>query len=869
MHLVYRWGSVAVAAVALSACGGGGGGSTNTSSPPVSTTPLPGTTTPLPSGPALSFSPSLLTATVEAGVSANTVVNATVLNPAAFDGSAVYALVVDDRSVILPAARVLAVSPTQYVVSLQTSPNLAPGVYQGQFLIKLCRDPACATQYTGSPLTLPYSLTVTPSTQQALVATPEATLDTTMHIGGSPPRQVRVAVAAADIPWSVNTAAPWIKLSSNTGTGNGTFTVDFLPAGLSSGLHEGEIAVSTASGKRVVLPVKLTLLATAFQTSGNGYDFTAINGAAASAQEITFSLDNGSIGPWTLASDSSWLTVTPQFGTLPGKAMLSANTVSSNLNSGTHTATLTFDSPIGKTNKTVQMTLLKPTLGTSVPNVGFGGTNGRDFSSKPLTLSLNTGNNAWPWKLTSLPAWIKASTTTGNTSDTGSALVLTPEPLLAPMGSTTSLLTSQAQVNGETVTTAIPVTINRDQQKILPSTSGVALVSTPGWSRLTRTVHVIDNYGLGSGWSAASDQNWLNVVRSGDTLTLQANPALLPVDTTSYATVTLIPAVAGATAPEPIRVGLWKGSTTPSIAARIARNYAYVISDPIRPLVYLHNADNTIDAYNVYTGQKTGSVVAPANVTFRDMTVSADGGRLYVPDAFNKAMYVIDLQTLAISSSWPIDITYPRPLVIRPNGVEIVLTHDGAYRGSDGKRLSSFEFGPYKTASQDGRRVYIQSGVSTVQMNAFAVDYSDMGGGTLLLAQVATAWAPNEATNGQDVATSADGARVFNAAGAPYQCGMLDSNLKNPTLLAGGGAYTANVEVDSFERVYCGQTSRPMLGQEDNPDVWIYDANGNLLRSVDLTIGSLLQRQLVVSGDGMVLVGVDEYLGVAIVPVGP
>jgi hypothetical protein len=281
--------------------------------------------------------------------------------------------------------------------------------------------------------------------------------------------------------------------------------------------------------------------------------------------------------------------VTPQSGTLPGKATLVPNTVSSNLSSGTHFATLTLSSPYGRnSNWRVQMNLFKPSLGTSTPTVSFGGTNGRDFSSKPLTLSLDTGSNAWPWSLTSVPNWVKTNVISGTTSNSGSLITLTPDPALAPMGSTTSLLTAQAKVNGETITTSIPLTINRDQQKILPATTGVALVATPGWSRLTRTIGVTDNYGLGGGWSAASDKRWLSVVREGDTLTLRADPASLPLDATSYATVTLTPAVTGATAPEKIRVGLWKGSSTPSAISKLALQYNAMVADPVRPLVYVH-----------------------------------------------------------------------------------------------------------------------------------------------------------------------------------------------------------------------------------------------------------------------------------------
>src|SRR5690606_10654871 len=122
-----------------------------------------------------------------------------------------------------------------------------------------------------------------------------------------------------------------------------------------------------------------------------------------------------------------------------------------------------------------------------------------------------------------------------------STLTLSADPTRAPLGSSSVVLNLQAKVNGDTVTNAVAVTINRDQRKILPSVTGIAMVSAPGWSRLSREVTVSDNYAGNATWSAASDSGWLGVTRSGNSLTLQADPSSLPADTISYATVTLTP----------------------------------------------------------------------------------------------------------------------------------------------------------------------------------------------------------------------------------------------------------------------------------------------------------------------------------------
>jgi len=844
----------------LAACGGGGGGGDSTApvAPPVASV-----------GPALRFTPEKMAVTAEAGISVTATVNATALRPADFTGT-VYALVVDGTGVILPNARVLAISATEYSAVLQTSPSLAPGVYKGNFVVKLCRDASCASQFPGSPVDLPYEITVTPPKAATLVANPVTTLAATMQLSGAPPLPVAVAVNGGNQQWSATSSVAWAKLGSSSGTGSASVAVSFDPAGLKEGSYQGEITVAAADGQSVKLPVSLTVLPNAFLTTVDGFTFNAVNGAPILAQNIAFEFDSHLAAPWTLASDSAWLTVSPVSGTLPGVATMTPDPARGNLASGSYIANLTLGSPVAKDrNVRVQMNLVKPTLAASVQSLTFGGTYGRDFAAIPLTLSLNTGRNAWPWTVSGLPAWAHASVTTGSVSETGSTLSVTPDAAAAPIGSTTTMLNAQAKVNGDTVTNGIALTINRDQRKILPSVSGIALVSTPGWSRLDRTLTVSDNFNLGATWTAASDQAWLSVSRSGSTLTLQADPATLPLDTTSYATVTLTPTTAGVTAPETVRVALWKGSAAPAATTKLTSSYTELAADPIRPLVYVHAGGASLDVYNVYTAQKTGSVTLGA--ALGHMAVSQDGAHLYTFDTANRTVVALDLATLTKSATWPLAAAataQSRLVSIRPNGVEVVLTSVGAYRASDGQRLGSSSIGiGDMAASQDGKRLYHQDeGMSPTRISSMAFDYSAMGNGTLFSAPGATsAWA-SAGENGTDIAANADGSRVYSASGYPYRCSVFDASLVSVGSLPGGDAYPNNVEVDSYGRIHCGISESYSVA-----DVWVHDASGALLRSFRFTgyARHLLPRQMKVSGDGMMLVGLTDDPMLTIVAVGP
>jgi hypothetical protein len=171
-------------------------------------------------------------------------------------------------------------------------------------------------------------------------------------------------------------------------------------------------------------------------------------------------------------------------------------------------------------------------------------------------------------------------------------------------------------------------------------------------------------------------------------------------------------------------------------------------------------------------------------------------------------------------------------------------------------------------ATPDGKRLYWHDeGISPALLGGVSVDYSEMGGGTLFLASVASAAWNTAGENGQDVAVSLDGSRVYGASGAPYRCAVYQaSTLSVLGDLPGGDAYPNNVEVGSDGRVYCG-----ISGAYSAADVWVHAADGTLLKSFKFAgyAKGLLTRQMVLSGDGMILVGLTDDPLMAIVPVGP
>lgn len=856
----FRFALLFAASALLAACGGGGG---STSGGGDSTTaPIPPTTSA-----ALTFRPTTATATLEAGKSSTLTVNASVNRPSDFTGN-VFALIVDANGVLLPTAKILSSSATEYSAVLQTAATLAPGSYKGNFTVSLCKDTGCAAHWPGSPMQLPYDFkVVAPAT--VLAATPAAPLNATMTIGGAAPAPVQIAVKGQSLKWTVASSASWLKVSSTGGEGDGSFAVSYDTAGLgliSDATLRGEITVSTGDGQKVVLPAVLTLLP---GSDGNltSFSVSAVNGAPIPALQMQVP----NAGSWSAKTDAAWLSATPSSGTGAGQLSLTVNPARGPLASGVHNSKITL-SASGQSDRVLpfSLTLTQPTLSLSNNTLTLGGTYGRDTTPAALTLGLNTRDSAWPWALSGVPAWATPSAISGTVNEFGSTVQFSPNVATLPAGTSSAVVNATVTVNGDTLVKPVTVTANRDQRKLVPSDVGVALVSVPGWSRLSAVIKVSDNFGLGATWTASSSQPWLTLSQNGNVLTLSANPSV-PLETISYATVTLTPTTPGVAAPEVVRVALWRSAYAPASAVRVKTTYERLVADPIRPLAYAHAGDSKIDVYNIYTGQRLASTAALGSA-LGDMAASPNGDRLYVYDRTGRTIVVLDLNTLTKLAAWPVAGTVDRAThmkVIRPNGEELLLTSErGAYRVATGQRLETPFRNGVMAASADGRHVYVQNedSITPNAVTIYDVDFSAMGGGTLFAAAGRTSAVGNGNT-GKDIAISADGATIYSASSTPARCTVAKaSDLSNVGILPGGDTAPDNVEVDSFGRVFCG--SAAPFGSND---VWLHSAAGTLLKAFRVAgIGkNLLERQMVVSGDGMMLISVTDDPSISFIAVGP
>jgi Viral BACON domain len=836
-------------AVSLASCGGGGGGAPSGG----------GSNSPL-----LTFSPSTIKASLKEGASATLNVRATLTNPSVIDGN-VYVYVADSKGV-LADFDLRPLDDTSIEVSLYTKGTLSLGKHQGAFEINLCRDVNCAAQYPGSPVALPYDLTVT---EGPLFAFANQSTAASVHFGASLTNVVSVSVNGPNLNWTATASANWLRLTPTTGKGTGSFGVSYVAAGLAVGSHTATVTVRASDGQAVDVPFSLEVLPTQFVLNSGVASFSAVNGAPIPAQSVSVDFDGNASLPWSALSTAPWLAVSPLVGSTPASVTLQPDPSKGPLASGSYSAAVVLSSS-GITSKTIttNLMLIKPTLSAPATVITLGGDKGRELNfggpivfGNSVVLSLNTESNKWPWTLSTLPTWVTASATTGLVSQGPALVTFFSNAANVQPGTSSGAATITARVNADEVTLPVTLKLNVDQRRLLASEWGVAFATTPTGTTLNRTLKISDNFGGALAWTATSDSAWLTATSSGTTgpsssIALSADASALPSGTMSYANITVSTNVAGVESAT-IQVGLWKDAIGLTAITKLPLDYSNIVADKIRPFVYATNGGTSVDVFHAYSAQKVGSF-PNLGASLRGMAVSPDGGLLYVLDTANLKTVAVNLKTGAKSHDWFISsgVDGNTSLVAtRPNGVEVVLLGDGTAYTKLGRSLGGTRlFGPL-VATLDGTKVFTGGG-------AFRLDYSAVSGGVLMTNLVGVAGGGD-----RDVAVSPDASRVYLAAGFPYKCSVADANsLTSIGSLPGGEAYPNNVEVTSDGRAICG-----IFGWYAAADFWVHSANGVLLQNHKVAgyAKAMKDRQMVVSPDGFVVVALTDDPLIAFVPIGP
>ncbi len=870
-------------AVSLISCGGGGnaveskgqdsGGSSSAITPPSPVITPPPVTTQL-----LSMAPTTLSANVAVGASASITIRISVSNGTLPDGI-VFGAVRNGGAFFSPTVELAVIDSTNISVTLHTQPHPSKGRFKGQIDLYLCDDAACLSPLAGAPLVAPFDITVDDASLQAY---PIYSTAISVHKGEVLNKQLSVSVTGIGpfVNWTANSPQSWLTVQGGTGIGPGLFNLGFKTENLAEGLQSANVVVRAANGQTVNVPLQVQVLPVSFTSIGGMPSFSAVNGAPVKSQLLSFTLNNKLSVPWSVRSTKSWLQVKALAGSSPPTVSIEPDASLGSLASGNHLADLVISSAgVPDMVLTTQLALTPATLSSSMNTITLGGEKGRDPSRSQLfSLSLNTGTKAWPYTVNTLPDWLSSSSLVGTVNEIGTSISMAVRGEKIGPGSKSATVMVSSQVNGDLLKLPLTVNVNADQRRLLPSEWGVALSSSPNGTTLSRTIAIRQNFGDNLDWTASSDTAWLRVNGSGSTgsgasnLVMTADPSLVPVETVSYAKVTVRTDSPGVD-PTVIRVAIWRSATGLTTIKKLRTTYNQVVADKIRPFVYARS-DTGVDVFNVYTGQRI-SGVSGVTGSWLPMSVSPDGSRLYALNVNN--IEVFDLDSLSKVATWPLvrpmNIAGPVLLAIqspRVNGVDVVLLNDGqAYiRGLNvAKDLPFVWDGPLVT-SLDGNFLYDGSG-------RYSLDFSEMSGGVLFFKRLNDAYS-HTGPNLMDIAVAEDGHHGYAAAGAGvyentiflgYHCSAYDPTSSEFKGLLYADAYPNNVEITRDGRVLCGVTTGSGAF-----DFRLYTSDGTLVRSFRVSEGrlsGLRSGQLVATSDGFAVTAITEDGFLAFVPIGP
>lgn len=844
--------------VLLTACGGSGGGSSaNNSSTSNNSVPI-------------NFAPATITANVASGSSATITVRAIASDTSIFSKT-LYAYVIDSNHVLTTSIELTKIDDKTTSATLHTSPTLAAGHYQGTLQVQLCNDANCNSQVKGSPVSLPYDFVISAAPLQARV---DGRSTVTINQGSNGFALTGVYVYGEKLEWTAVAADSWLQLTNPSGTGMGAFQVTLLPSSLAVGNYSTTITIKSKDGQTVVLPFTLTVIPTEFVIKSGVPTFTAVNGSPIDPKTVRFELSNSASAPWTALSLTPWLLVSPNAGQTPNFITLSPKPSVTLLSSGSYFGEVTLSSP-NVTNKTIksELTLIKPSLSTTIKSLSFGGDKGREFTAQSFLLQLNTKTNNWPFEIKDIPSWLTTSAPS-SVNESGTSVTLTPKVNELSAGSKSATINVSSNVNGDKVTLPLTVNLNVDQRRLLVSEWGVGFASTPLGSVLNRTIKVSNNFAGALPWTASTDVDWLKVTSSGNTsdgqdLVLTATPSSLANESLKLATITINSSVSGVS-PAKIQVAIWKSANSLSAISTQSLEYTNIIADRIRPYVYTNTGGASIDVFNAHTGTKV-TTLTNIGASIAKMTVSLDGNYLYALDTATKSMVIIDLVTMSKKSTFILDNAVTPStsiLATKPNGVEVILVGDGtAYTQSKSLGRSSIGSSFYV----DSKMVTTSDGQTVFNLGArYIVDYSEMSSGTLFT-KYDKSLNTNSSGNLRDVAINKDGTRVYSASGggtygAGYKCGITDGITGTFIgALPGGEAYPNNVGVTVDGRAICG-----ISGAYEQYDIWIHSPYGTFLKGYKFAgyARSLKDKQMAITPDGLVVIGLTDDPKIIFIPIG-
>jgi uncharacterized protein (TIGR03437 family) len=269
------------------------------------------------------------------------------------------------------------------------------------------------------------------SDRPTLVLSPSSLTFSASAPGLLPPSRTIFCFAGAPVGFSATSSDSWLILSFSSATTPATLGVSINPAGLMPGVYQGAINVHSPASQPVTQMLPVTLNVGGAQTPPGltarpaEFVFSFVQGAQQpQSRQVTIT---GS-GAYQAHSDSPWLALTPNLGTLNPTAVLSLTADPAGLSPGTYTGSVTVSGSQVSTlwSAFVTMTISHSAQSLTVSQTGLAflaAANGGTAPPQKLYL-LKGGSGTLDWTLTPTTTsggnWLTVSSTNGVIGDSPS-----------------------------------------------------------------------------------------------------------------------------------------------------------------------------------------------------------------------------------------------------------------------------------------------------------------------------------------------------------------------------------------------------------------------------------------------------------------
>ncbi|MGH8481943.1 MAG: hypothetical protein ACRES8_05735, partial [Nevskiaceae bacterium] len=270
---------------------------------------------------------------------------------------------------------------------------------------------------------------------------------------------------------------------------------------LAEGTHTTVLSVGTANDEGEILQtrdisIQYTIDRPVSLLQGELTLPAFVLGHAQAQYAFPVAADAGAGDSYTVSSNAAWLVVPDTVFTASQNVPATADVTG--LPVGSYTATLTSQNtqaPAETDTQMVHVTVVAPQLTVDTAGVLLGGSSGLDTESGAIAFSLDTGDRAHPWTATLTTddgaSWLLAGSASGEVSGAGLELGVDADRAVVSGGTYTGSVTIDVDVDGYPLSATVPVTLNKEAERLLVTHDGVALAQLPSRELLTREVRVL------------------------------------------------------------------------------------------------------------------------------------------------------------------------------------------------------------------------------------------------------------------------------------------------------------------------------------------------------------------------------------------